>query len=124
MPILGLKIGETVADNEDEDDMFADDDEFEKKEKQRQLAYSMNRNDSDRVAKNLPMSVQPVDLVQYDSWDDSEGYYIVIPGEVLENRYVVQSSLGKGMFSTVVKALDNKDNRYVAIKIIRRNETM
>jgi len=46
-------------------------------------------------------------------------------GELLDNRYLVFASLGKGVFSTVVKAKDRKkDDRVVAIKIIRNNETM
>ncbi|KAI9206391.1 kinase-like domain-containing protein [Polychytrium aggregatum] len=60
-----------------------------------------------------------------DNWDDHEGYYKSILGEVLDERYHVYSHLGKGVFSTVVKARDQKDNdRDVAIKIIRNNDTM
>ncbi|ORX80102.1 kinase-like protein [Anaeromyces robustus] len=60
-----------------------------------------------------------------DNWDDPEGYYRVILGEMLDNRYHVYTNLGKGVFSTVVKAKDTKDNdRQVAIKIIRNNDTM
>jgi serine/threonine-protein kinase PRP4 len=60
-----------------------------------------------------------------DNWDDPDGYYRVILGEMLDNRYHVYTNLGKGVFSTVVKAKDTKDNdREVAIKIIRNNDTM
>lgn len=49
-------------------------------------------------------------------------------GEVLDGRYEVISSMGRGVFSTVVKANDLKagpnDRKEVAIKIIRSNETM
>ncbi|KAJ2622344.1 U4/U6 small nuclear ribonucleoprotein prp4 [Coemansia sp. RSA 1358] len=60
-----------------------------------------------------------------DSSDDSEGYYRIIVGELLDDRYLVQAFLGQGVFSSVVKALDTKNNNAtVAIKIIRQNELM
>ena len=68
-------------------------------------------------AKSLNMST-------LDDRDDHEGYYKVILGEILDNRYQVQSNLGKGMFSGVVRATDMSTQRMVAIKIIRSNETM
>ena len=104
----------------DELDMFAegDDDMFteapptiEKKEKESTKAVPVPQ------AKALDMSM-------LDDWDDAEGYYKVILGELLDNRYHVQSNLGKGMFSGVVRATDQKTKRLVAIKLIRNNETM
>ncbi|ORZ20020.1 kinase-like domain-containing protein [Lobosporangium transversale] len=60
-----------------------------------------------------------------DNWDDAEGYYRFGHGEILDGRYLVTSVLGKGVFSSVVKARDTKaDDAEVAIKILRSNETM
>jgi serine/threonine-protein kinase PRP4 len=59
-----------------------------------------------------------------DDWDDVEGYYRHVVGEVLDSRYKVVSLLGSGMFSTVVKAMDLKDDRAVAIKIIRNKDLL
>ncbi|KAG6412923.1 hypothetical protein SASPL_125618 [Salvia splendens] len=71
-----------------------------------------------------------------DNWDDAEGYYDLVKyplpgyrfGEVLDGRYEIIASHGKGVFSTVVRAKDLKakpgDTDEVAIKIIRNNETM
>ncbi|KAJ7515863.1 hypothetical protein O6H91_22G032200 [Diphasiastrum complanatum] len=63
-----------------------------------------------------------------DNWDDAEGYYCYRIGEVLDGRYEVASSHGRGVFSHVVRARDLKagrgDAEEVAIKIIRNNETM
>ncbi|KAF9112014.1 U4/U6 small nuclear ribonucleoprotein prp4 [Mortierella sp. AM989] len=60
-----------------------------------------------------------------DNWDDAEGYYRFGHGELLDGRYLVTSVLGKGVFSSVVKARDSKDgDAEVAIKILRSNETM
>ncbi|KAG0362425.1 U4/U6 small nuclear ribonucleoprotein prp4 [Podila minutissima] len=60
-----------------------------------------------------------------DNWDDAEGYYRFGHGELLDGRYLVTSVLGKGVFSSVVKARDNKEgDSEVAIKILRSNETM
>jgi serine/threonine-protein kinase PRP4 len=59
-----------------------------------------------------------------DDWDDPEGYYRIILGELLDDRYHVQTNLGKGVFSAVVRAIDTTTNRTVAIKIIRTQESM
>lgn len=72
-----------------------------------------------------------------DNFDDPEGYYKVILGEVLDGgRYLVQANLGKGMFSSVVKAKDlgeegkgiykeeDGERREVAIKMVRSQESM
>lgn len=65
-----------------------------------------------------------------DAAADPEGYYQVILGELLDNgRYQVFSTLGKGMFSAVVRArimAGEKDEvgKEVAIKIIRSQEAM
>ncbi|KAI8800165.1 kinase-like domain-containing protein [Cladochytrium replicatum] len=60
-----------------------------------------------------------------DNWDDPDGYYRVILGEKLEDRYHVYQNLGRGVFSSVVKARDTLDgDKDVAIKLIRNNALM
>jgi serine/threonine-protein kinase PRP4 len=65
-----------------------------------------------------------------DAAADPEGYYQVILGEQLDGgRYQVFSSLGKGMFSNVVRARVlspevGEMGKEVAIKIVRGQETM
>lgn len=66
-----------------------------------------------------------------DNWDDADGYYRIILGEVInDGRYHVFSNLGKGMFSAVVKARvligsdSEPEGSEVAIKIIRSQESM
>ncbi|KAL7607911.1 hypothetical protein Lser_V15G13914 [Lactuca serriola] len=63
-----------------------------------------------------------------DNWVDAEGYCSYHFGEVLDSRYEVLAVHGKGVFSTVVRAKDLKagstDPEEVAIKIIRKNDTM
>jgi serine/threonine protein kinase len=53
---------------------------------------------------------------------NSEGYYQVLTGEDLADRYRVLSSdaQGRGSYSVVVKAWDLKEEKVVAVKIIRR----
>lgn len=61
----------------------------------------------------------------HDNWDDPDGYYRVMLGEKLDNRYQIFSILGRGIFATVVRARDTlQHGREVAIKIARRQETM
>jgi hypothetical protein len=44
-------------------------------------------------------------LLGLRTFDDSEGYYRITPGEVLDNgRYQITVNLGKGMFAQVMRA--------------------
>lgn len=45
-------------------------------------------------------------------------------GEIMDGRYKVMANLGRGVFSSVVKAKDQETDTEVAIKLIRNNETM
>lgn len=71
---------------------------------------------------------QLLDSNLLDNWDDEQGYYRIIPGELLDDKYSVISKLGQGVFATVVRASDqtaeSPESKLVAIKIIRNNETM
>ena len=101
---------------EDDDDMFAEDPVPNGKPQ---------TETSDDVAKAVPIpQAKELDIGMLDNWDDIEGYYKVILGELLNGRYHVQANLGKGMFSGVVRATDVTTKKLVAIKLIRNNETM
>ncbi|KAI9184555.1 U4/U6 small nuclear ribonucleoprotein prp4 [Blastocladiella emersonii ATCC 22665] len=80
------------------------------------------------VAPAAPTATATVDVVSRDTladgWDDHEGYYRVLIGELLDGRYRVTSTLGKGVFSIVAKCVDETTGNEVAIKLIRNNETM
>ena len=102
----------------DPDDMFADEDDMFAEVLVAPKALELT---SKAVA--VPQT-KTVDMSMLDDWDDDEGYYKVIPGEILDSRYHVQSNLGRGMFSGVVRATDQKLGKLAAIKIIRNNESM
>jgi serine/threonine-protein kinase PRP4 len=64
-----------------------------------------------------------------DNWDDHEGYYKTLVGEVIAERYLVLGSIGRGVFSTVLRCQDLKGGEeggpgVVAVKIIRNNDVM
>ena len=102
-------------------DMFAEDDELDMFAE----IPAVLRKSEKEAAKAVPVTqAKALDMTMLDDWDDSEGYYKVILGELLDGRYHVQSNLGTGMFSGVVRAIDRDTKRLVAIKLIRNNETM
>lgn len=112
---------EVIKSPKDEFDMFAEEDDM--------FVEAPVAARTDSFAKESAMAVpvpqsNALDMGMLDDWDDTDGYYKVILGELLENRYHIQSNLGKGMFSGVVRAMDQKTKGLVAIKIIRNNETM
>ncbi|CAG8982793.1 hypothetical protein HYALB_00001074 [Hymenoscyphus albidus] len=100
---------------EDDDDMFAEE----------PVANGQRPIIVEDVAKAVPIPMaKELDVGMLDNWDDIEGYYKIILGELLNGRYHVQANLGKGMFSGVVRAMDVTTKKLVAIKLIRNNETM
>ena len=57
--------------------------------------------------------------VQNNGYDDEHGNYIVQIGEEIHGRFLVKELLGRGSFGVVVKALDQRREDMVAVKIIR-----
>lgn len=98
---------------EDDDDMFAE-----------EMPSLDKVNGARNGAKASVTQPQELDMSMMDNWDDPEGYYNIVLGELIDGRYHVQQHLGRGMFSSVVRATDAKTGGLVAIKIIRNNDTM
>lgn len=48
--------------------------------------------------------------------------YIVRPGDMFHNRYMLEKVIGRGSFGQVVRAYDTRTNSHVAVKIIKNNE--
>lgn len=109
--------------DDDDFDMFAEGDDDDMFAEPPPKPFRKEEHESAKAVPVIPAAKQ-LDASLLDNWDDPEGYYRVIPSELLDSRYRVQTSLGRGMFSGVVRALDQTTNKQVAIKIIRNNETM
>ncbi|EEB06014.1 CMGC/DYRK/PRP4 protein kinase Prp4 [Schizosaccharomyces japonicus yFS275] len=111
-----LKKAKTIVKEDDDDD--------EEEEEDDMFADTPTRKTKHRKEASSDVAVTRKFGVMEDVWDDLEGYYKVVLLEELDGRYVVQSNLGKGVFSSVVKVLDQKTGKLFAVKIIRNNETM
>lgn len=74
--------------------------------------------------------VAPVALNQatlQSNCDDAEGYYAPTIGETLNDKYRVLGTVGKGVFSTVLRCQcigSSSPDEVVAIKLIRNNDIM
>ncbi|GAB7359924.1 hypothetical protein MBLNU230_g7450t1 [Neophaeotheca triangularis] len=55
----------------------------------------------------------------HDKVDDDDGHYLVQDGSKLGDRYTLVSLLGQGTFGKVVRAVDIRTRKEVAVKIIR-----
>ena len=100
-------------------DMFAEDDNCEA------FVTKDTPGEQKQNFYQLSLAQAPENPALNDNWDDSEGYYRVRIGEILDMRYSVFGYTGQGMFSNVVRARDSfKESKEVAIKIIRNNEVM
>lgn len=62
------------------------------------------------------------DVPQGMQYCDSKFDYIVRPGEMFHNRYMLEKVIGRGSFGQVVRAYDTRTKAHVAIKIIKNNK--
>lgn len=70
-------------------------------------------------------AVGAADLVSQSTnygYDDDRGDYIITGGDHLAYRYEIVDVLGKGSFGQVVRCVDHKSGKLVAIKIIRNKK--
>ncbi|KAK6588405.1 hypothetical protein RS030_5703 [Cryptosporidium xiaoi] len=91
------------------DDMFnSENDDYENVEEEQKTQPSFNPRYNKRL-----------------ECEDDEGYYVSYIGEVIGNKYkVCSNSIGKGVFSSVIKCTNLNTRNEVAIKIIRLNDMM
>ncbi|KAK7196904.1 protein kinase-like protein [Novymonas esmeraldas] len=54
-----------------------------------------------------------------DGYDDDDFHYRIVVGDHLLYRYEITKVLGQGTFGIVVRALDHKYQRHVAVKVIK-----
>ncbi|KAL1650314.1 U4/U6 small nuclear ribonucleoprotein prp4 [Diplodia intermedia] len=117
-PIAESKVEESpVKKTKDDFDMFAEDDDDD-------MFAATPAKLTEATENTKAPQVKKLDSSMLDVWDDPQGYYKVILNELLDDRYEVQSRLGKGVFSEVVRAKDIKTGDLVAIKIIRNDEIL
>ncbi|KAK8048992.1 hypothetical protein PG994_010722 [Apiospora phragmitis] len=111
---------QTSGDDDDDLDMFAEDfdeDKFAAPKPDAQLDMSAD----DR---KLPAALAEPTQGGILEGDDKDGYYKIRIGEIMNGRYQVQSTLGKGMFSGVARAIDITTKNSVAIKMMRNNDAL
>lgn len=102
-------------------DMFASDDEFEKKLEEEKR----KRDESIQKKKELVENAADIENEALkDNWDDADGYYCSYAGEIFGYKYRVVKENGKGVFSTVLCCVDIDTNETVAIKVLRSIEKM
>lgn len=105
-------------DDDDDFDMFAEDfDEDKYATKPTAAPDALDANGSAPDAQVVPKG----GILE---GDDKDGYYKIRIGEVLNGRYQIQATLGKGMFSGVASALDITTKQMVAIKMMRNNDAL
>ncbi|KAI1177596.1 kinase-like domain-containing protein [Nemania sp. FL0916] len=106
-----------TADDGDDFDMFAE--EFDEEKFVAPKTTNLNTTDD----RKDPALAQP-NAGGILEGDDKDGYYKIRIGEIMNGRYQVQSTLGKGMFSGVARAVDITNKKLVAIKMMRNNDAL
>ncbi|KAI0012141.1 kinase-like protein [Xylariaceae sp. FL0662B] len=106
-------------DDEDDLDMFAEDFDEEKF-----VAPKPTHLDTATDDRKVPTALAQPTAGGILEGDDKDGYYKIRIGEIMNGRYQVQSTLGKGMFSGVARAIDVTSKKLVAIKMMRNNDAL
>lgn len=114
------QLEKSKADDDDEDfDMFAEDFDEEKF-----AAPKPDHLDAAVDDRKVPATLLQASAGGILEGDDKEGYYKIRIGEIMDGRYQVQTTLGKGMFSGVARAVDITNKSLVAIKMMRNNDAL
>ncbi|KAJ2990341.1 hypothetical protein NUW58_g3000 [Xylaria curta] len=118
-PVHEEQSPKTSAEDDDDFDMFAED--FDEDKFVAPKTAHLNTTADDRK--------DPTALTQPSGGGilegaDKDGYYKIRIGEIMNGRYQVQSTLGKGMFSGVARAVDITNKKLVAIKMMRNNDAL
>ncbi|KAI1127924.1 kinase-like domain-containing protein [Nemania abortiva] len=109
----------STADDDDDFDMFAEDFDEEKF-----VAPKTTHLDTTADDRKDPAALAQPNGGGILEGDDKDGYYKIRIGEIMNGRYQVQSTLGKGMFSGVARAVDITNKKFVAIKMMRNNDAL
>ncbi|KAI3329378.1 kinase-like protein [Xylariaceae sp. AK1471] len=109
----------STADDDDDFDMFAEDFDEDKF-----VAPKTAHLDTTADDRKVPAALAQPNGGGILEGDDKDGYYKIRIGEIMNGRYQVQSTLGKGMFSGVARAVDITNKKLVAIKLMRNNDAL
>lgn len=107
------------ADDDEDFDMFAE--EFDE---EKFAAPKPTHLDTAADDRKVPSALAQPNAGGILEGDDKDGYYKIRIGEIMDGRYQVQTTLGKGMFSGVARAVDITNKRLVAIKMMRNNDAL
>lgn len=66
--------------------------------------------------------IRPNDKLKNKGFDDKETDYLLILGDHIAYQYEILEMLGSGSFSQVCKCLDHKNNKEVAVKVIKSHK--
>ncbi|KAF2965004.1 hypothetical protein GQX73_g8588 [Xylaria multiplex] len=109
----------SVADDDDDFDMFAEDFDEDKFIVPKTAHLDISADD-----RKDPAALAQPNGGGILEGDDKDGYYKIRIGEIMNGRYQVQSTLGKGMFSGVARVVDITNKKLAAIKMMRNNDAL
>ncbi|XP_068228970.1 LOW QUALITY PROTEIN: dual specificity tyrosine-phosphorylation-regulated kinase 1B-like [Palaemon carinicauda] len=87
-----------------------------------EVYYAKKKKRAQQTQGQSPSMHKKERKVYNDGYDDDNHDYIIKSGEKFEDRYEIDSLIGKGSFGQVVKAYDHEEQTWTAIKIIKNKK--
>ncbi|XP_076041393.1 dual specificity tyrosine-phosphorylation-regulated kinase 1A-like isoform X2 [Oratosquilla oratoria] len=87
-----------------------------------EVYYAKKKRRAQQTQGQSPSTHKKERKVYNDGYDDDNHDYIIKSGEKFQDRYEIDSLIGKGSFGQVVKAYDHEEQAWVAIKIIKNKK--
>ncbi|XP_063615242.1 serine/threonine-protein kinase minibrain-like, partial [Penaeus indicus] len=87
-----------------------------------EVYYAKKKKRAQQTQGQSPSMHKKERKVYNDGYDDDNHDYIIKSGEKFEDRYEIDSLIGKGSFGQVVKAFDHEEQTWTAIKIIKNKK--
>ncbi|KAK4323961.1 hypothetical protein Pmani_005378 [Petrolisthes manimaculis] len=87
-----------------------------------EVYYAKKKKRAQQTQGQSPSMHKKERKVYNDGYDDDNHDYMIKSGEKFEDRYEIDSLIGKGSFGQVVKAYDHEEQTWTAIKIIKNKK--
>jgi dual specificity tyrosine-phosphorylation-regulated kinase 2/3/4 len=92
----------------------------EDKQTEAEVVNQSSEGESNQQSNHKPKG--PTKYIYNNNYDDENGDYHVVTGDHIGFRYEIKEFLGKGSFGTALRCFDHKEQKEVAVKIVKNKK--